>query len=462
MTMHFCARCSGPGSLVLVALALALHCPPRARAAPQPARCTSSECPCFSLCDTASASAFLDNMPTMLNTSDSPWFDYLEFVYQSQVQLPFNLSSLRLLYSGYDAFRAKGNASSFPGTTCNNKHAPSCSSPHCTSFCARWLTADTRTSAAIVWLRRERPTRVIFNDKDELEHILLWVITDSKNSSPIHVHSTVQVDSHEWLEVTRTPKRGEGKTGYGTRLTAFSQCTILARHASACHPGQGGSTQLCIFLLAHVRQPCALPFTTHAAGIWFRPAPGSGIWMNSGRTKACYVKASCAWELVSEWAAAFPRWAPSELTGMGRWDGDVSRAFMIRARSLIQTAVMARNRAHGGNSTASFNWHPDATVAYIAYELGYDTVQIGRADLKKQIPEIICSSIECNLRPNCCTDCDAYERAMRCGLTVGVCPPTRVGLRAGMANLPCGCVENTAVKHPVLNCLASSAHLKRG
>ena len=56
-------------------------------------------CACFNLCNARSAAYFHLRLPIIHSRDDaSPWYDYLRFVYSSDVPLPFEEVLQGLLY----------------------------------------------------------------------------------------------------------------------------------------------------------------------------------------------------------------------------------------------------------------------------------------------------------------------------------------------------------------------------
>jgi hypothetical protein len=177
----------------------------------------------------------------------------------------------------------------------------------------------------------------------------------------------------------------------------------------------------------------------HAYGFWLSPAPGSGIWMEARRPLQVPHKAVAAQLLVREWQSRNPSVkfdaAFERAIQAGEWN------LLAKIKWTIIPIIAARSKARGDAGGGKLFWHSDSSMAYLAYELGYDTVQVRRN--AKFIQELVCCAPECNMRVNCCQTCDLYTRALQCGFDpnkFGVCPGLR-SLRAGLANQPCGCVE---------------------
>ena len=64
-------------------------------------------CHCFSMCHADEARLFLSRLPRAVDSTSSPWYEYLSTVYHGPVELPFDLSRLRVFYRDTENWRRR-------------------------------------------------------------------------------------------------------------------------------------------------------------------------------------------------------------------------------------------------------------------------------------------------------------------------------------------------------------------
>ena len=161
-------------------------------------------------------------------------------------------------------------------------------------------------------------------------------------------------------------------------------------------------------------------------GTWFAPAVGSDVWINTGRSVRISHKDTGADSQHSGLALA---WA--------------AHRNMSQANTRLARQLFAREL---GRDPWASRFFPGDVFTAMAYELGFDTVQI---DLGTNQPEIVVVSRESMVRSGCCEDgsCSAIEALRRCEL-----PPSthsacghRIAVRTARLARECSCAQDGEV-----------------
>lgn len=107
-------------------------------------------CACFSVCDAANATRFLNAIPRWVDAPTSPWAAYLRVVYGSALALPFELRRLEFFHLGGSAWHARsGGNVPWPMAACRNQRVHAWR-PCDARACAPWLATDATRGAPAV------------------------------------------------------------------------------------------------------------------------------------------------------------------------------------------------------------------------------------------------------------------------------------------------------------------------
>ena len=101
------------------------------------------DCQCFALCETGELMKLFSHLPLLVYNDSSPWFGYLTRVYRTAVPLPFNLRNLIMFYPGLlptNTHRCETNPWSKHG---NASQLPQCADQNCSS----WLRQTSEANA---------------------------------------------------------------------------------------------------------------------------------------------------------------------------------------------------------------------------------------------------------------------------------------------------------------------------
>lgn len=106
-------------------------------------------CACFSVCDAANATRFLNAIPRWVDAPTSPWAAYLRVVYGFALALPFELRRLEFFHLGGPAWDARSGGVPWPMAACRNGRAHAWR-PCDARACAPWLATDAKRGAPAV------------------------------------------------------------------------------------------------------------------------------------------------------------------------------------------------------------------------------------------------------------------------------------------------------------------------
>ena len=219
-------------------------------------------CKCFDVCSLIGLSHFLQCIPETVNTTSSPWFPYLKHVYKSRVPLPYPLSSVRMWYLQTDLI-PMSSCRTHSGTAIYNWPDP------------YWQ--DLAEAPALPWCA---PAECAIWYRDDIDSILR-----PQNITPItggsyHIYSDLKhVDVGRALLVSVPSDIGQLVPGAYQSLH-FPKQAMANEWIEVMRHGQGEQTG--------------------ALGLWFKVAPGSGMWVNVGNTMhlvddsiPTYIKEKC-------------------------------------------------------------------------------------------------------------------------------------------------------------------------
>ena len=204
------------------------------------------QCRCFSLCDERGALDFLQHVPSVVESRDSPWYGYLQVVYGPRLPLPLNLSGFNFFYHHHSRWPTNVE---WPMPTCLKNGTLDGAWPFCgATMCARWR----HTTSSPPLGRAIRLKVAVYRDGVssrgssivEVEHAKFAQSAGAKDeaarirrSNALLGHELLPSDSY--IEVFRRMRSREGMQGYGC---------------------------------------------------WFFPTRGSGIWLSTGRTMQVHYK----------------------------------------------------------------------------------------------------------------------------------------------------------------------------
>ena len=184
-------------------------------------------CHCFSLCKETEARRFRARLPTIARPGDSPWYGYLRAIYADALRLPFDTSTLQVLYTTLLPPLRLGSQCAKPFRACNASQA------HCAAWTAPEPPASGSEHAAHAPHRGAAAQRL-------LTMVTMWEGTTAESIQ--FMEQTEAIASHGWAEVLRRTASPRGGGG-------------------AC-PGEGVGY-----------------------GCWFMLTRGSGVFVNVGRTR---------------------------------------------------------------------------------------------------------------------------------------------------------------------------------
>ena len=147
------------------------------------------------------------------------------------------------------------------------------------------------------------------------------------------------------------------------------------------------------------------------SGAWFKLAPGSGIWLNLGRT------------------LAFDHW--------GQWSPSYTAVRARLRREWLARAAQRRGAAPRINAS-ELRRLPFDGVPVLALGAGYDTLQFHSDGFE---PQLLVTAPSSMLKRRCCESCGLLQRAWLCGPREGAGCPRGVELRAGWHDKECACDE---------------------
>ena len=380
----------------------------------------AAPCTCFSVCTRNEAAAFVHEfLPSVIRSRTSPWAAYLFAVYGHQLTLPFDVSTIRFFYhNDHDYWPPDVE---WPMATCgmnNGLQATNASRGTCEpAACARWRHlatqeeegAPARTSLLVRRvvtfghaLGRSLGSLIVLHHEPNGEpsasprgrRAQCEPSTPRASGEQSRRHCKDKLATRQHPNILPTPEGARRFWTSGTHAEVmrvnyddarFDKQKMMRTHNS------------------HAKARTRLRYEegTHSYGIWFYAAPGSGVWLDLGKTLLITS--------VVDSTALGSSWVANASINHSAWTAD---AKFLQAR--MKGRELWPLRASG---------------------LGYDSVQniVGNAPLF--VSEFVA------VRPQCMHGSVAHTCVPQVHLTVG--PPERVG-----EHEPCVCTE----QEPSLNC----------
>lgn len=321
-------------------------------------------CHCFEACDWPSLKHWLVSMPEILESEESPWYAYLEAVYGSPPTLPFNLSKLRFFYHNSFAWARKHGRSStvfLPIRPCSRHKQAGRRMPNCSAdFCKLWqASATTRRKLK---LPGAFGCHHFFEQATGGESVGTLCENDNFIEPPMKPHT--------WFEVMRSAFPYEGQAAYG---------------------------------------------------YWFKRAPGSAIWLNSGKT--------VTWQLKHE----------GEYRNM-------TRLWLILRNKSVDMKLDDIYKYARSLDTKSENFMPGFPL--MGWELGYDTIFI------EQAREVVLTSHKAMVKPTCAQQYPGVAGKIHfCSPGQGACAGFEELKTGWHADITCNCNNSKFI----LNCNSITA-----
>ena len=171
-------------------------------------------CSCFSLCNEANASHFLNAIPSSIDSVISPWYGYLKVVYGAALALPFDLRRMEFFYASGHHWQALSGNTSWPMAACHRKSALDWE-PCDAAECAAWLSTTETRRAPVA----ERDVSLqVLSDRG----VTLGVIVRQRHQ---HWHPS---ENDTCVEVIRT----SGQPGIS--MAPYESCTCDAGPSYGC------------------------------------------------------------------------------------------------------------------------------------------------------------------------------------------------------------------------------------
>ena len=260
----------------------------------------TTSCFCFDLCTPEAASSFVhQTRGVVIRSRGSRWLSYLSAVYSGRARLPFELWRLNLFYENTHAWRRLWPAAASPFRDCSMRgaHQHECNDKMCKAWRAELNGVTGRShdgrkgGNGTDWLAlyhaeraRQGRRRIHGDGVDTLE----WgadSIGEQLRSVQVFTRRSEALGrrlyrSNQWVEVVRSDHRPLGFQE-GMQPPNCSKATGLFRRARS----PGGLASL---FWAAEKKP-KLPscdWSQYPPGCFMRPAVGSGVWVNTGRTRA--------------------------------------------------------------------------------------------------------------------------------------------------------------------------------
>ena len=247
-------------------------------------------CWCFDLCSDAPARDFLQSTQGCSISRSGPWHRYLSAVYAGRAPFPFDLGQLSFFYSNSPPWRARFHKEPSPFRDCARLIAQ----PQCpASICSPW-----RKALAGCTRRSARPVALLPNVTS-----FIWGYGGDTNLRGASIFSDSKPDA------SRVESRGPHGYMIGTRLTATTwrhgrdmqpdnvwvevmrkNHRPLGFHEAMQPPNCSRARPQRNATRNATRSGKHAAFTGcdwehYPAGCWMRPAKGSGVWLNTGRTR---------------------------------------------------------------------------------------------------------------------------------------------------------------------------------
>lgn len=347
----------------------------------------SMSCACFETCSRSTLDAFLKHvLPPRVASRSSPWFAMLRTIYGEAVSLPFDLNRLRILYHADELWRSRSPGVLWPMATCVDRDHPlrqptswqplRVASPPCSaSTCTPWLPE---------WLMQQQPEQERRHDRFNLTHATAQLMARSGRGAPV-------VMNYRYWAGLRRAQPSHVHTG-AVRWTQRNESV------SVTYPWHPDGTWVEV-----MRFDSGVKWMegVRGYGTWFDMAPGSGIFVNVGRSARGHGERELLnGAFMEEWLAAHRLAAANRSTFVWKRGGH----FFSHKVTIPREAVALLE---------GVSWIEP--YPFMAYELGYDSVQVSSTAGYGVSPQLIVTSRESVVNASCvCEGCDLRQLAMRC------------------------------------------------
>ena len=245
--------------------------PPSPPSPPPPPAPPPEDCHCFDLCGyreqrlNGDGVNFIGRTRTLVITAPtSPWIRYLDAVYNGRTPLPFSLWRLSAFYLHSPAWREKHPEAPNPFRDCGRPRHPRCDE------CSTWeaeLLEEPELSAPRDLVSFPWPTNGLqWSDRAGLDAELRLVQIYSSSDSDDSFGRELGAEN-TWIEIMRSDAR------------PYFEESMMPPHCPDWAPGEPYQEQQCWEGL-HEHNGGRFP-----QGCWARPAVGTGVWINTNRTR---------------------------------------------------------------------------------------------------------------------------------------------------------------------------------
>ena len=258
-----------------------------------------ANCFCFDLCTPEAASSFVhQTRGVVIRSRGSRWLSYLSAVYGGRAPLPFQLWRVNLFYENTHAWRRLWPAAVSPFRDCSMRRAQQ---HECTNqICKAWRAelngvpgrghhgrkgANGTADTGIALFHAQR--RIHEDGVDTLEWAAATAKGEPLRSVQVFTRRSEALGrrlyrTNQWVEVVRSDHRPLGFQEGMLPPNCSGAVSLFRRARSA-----GGVASL--FWRARNADSPRLPscdWSAHPPGCFMRPVVGSGVWVNTGRTRA--------------------------------------------------------------------------------------------------------------------------------------------------------------------------------
>ena len=244
-------------------------------------RCAS--CYCFDLCRPDRVQAFASRARGAVVTSrQSPWFAYFSAVYNGHAPLPLPLANISLYFEATSAWHESHPAAPSPFRPCVGKHLPRCGASTCASWEVPLLKppqTPTEATTATYWgIVPAYPAR-----KGLMATQMYATVSRIMGEGPGRGSAAKPPFRRADLEGVRL----DGDS-WGREVLSNNTWVEVIRQDLTPDFEEGMTPPECASLPARptAAQLLACFSRRHPPGCWARPARGSGVWINTGRTEA--------------------------------------------------------------------------------------------------------------------------------------------------------------------------------
>ena len=192
--------------------------------------------------------------------SQSPWALYLNAVYNGRAPLPFSLGRLNAFYLHSPAWRSKHPGVPNPFRDCHRQWQQRCPQSECALWKQDWHTRSPSAPQAITSFLWPQTHWSGADANAELRLVQLFSSDDSSFGRELGPPNT-------WVEIMRSDAR------------PFFEEGLTPPHCPDWSPGEPYRGQQCWERL-HEHNGARFP-----PGCWARPAVGTGVWINTNRTR---------------------------------------------------------------------------------------------------------------------------------------------------------------------------------